>query len=70
MGYNTQIQLPNYINVYFTGTHVGTEEGEKLLHMNGIEPDYTVGPSIETIKEGEDEVINKALEVLEDKQKQ
>ncbi|MYL32935.1 hypothetical protein GLW05_04915 [Pontibacillus yanchengensis] len=25
VGYNTQIQLPNYINVYFTGTHVGTE---------------------------------------------
>ncbi|KGP70952.1 S41 family peptidase [Pontibacillus yanchengensis] len=69
IGYLNRIQLPNYINVSFTGTKVITDEGEEQFHANGIEPDYPVEPSRRAILEEKDVFIEKALEVLESKQK-
>ncbi|MEL7149038.1 MAG: S41 family peptidase, partial [Bacteroidota bacterium] len=54
--------LPGAINVRWTGMHVVKHDGSQL-HGIGIQPDVNVSPTIEGIKAGRDEVLEKALEL-------
>jgi len=58
------IQLPNYLNVRISmSTSEITEPIEEQV-FPVIQPDYEVKPSIEAIKSGRDEYIERALKVI------
>ena len=58
------MQLPGGANVYYTGMHVLGPDGEPF-HAKGIEPDIHVVPTMEGLKEGRDEVLERALALFE-----
>lgn len=56
------IHLPCGYRVMFTGMKVLKHDGSQL-YLKGFEPDYPVNKTIQAIKEGRDEYLEKALEV-------
>ncbi|WP_167343671.1 S41 family peptidase [Pedobacter borealis] len=54
------IQLQQDTRVFYTGTKVLNLDGSKH-HVSGIIPDIVVSPTISAIREGRDEVFEKAL---------
>jgi len=61
------INLPCGYNFMFTGMRVLKHDGSQL-YLKGFEPDYPVSKTIQAIKEGRDEYLEKALEVAKDNQ--
>lgn len=59
------LQLPGGFTVSYTGMFVVGPDGEPF-HGRGIEPDIRVFPTVEGLREGRDEVLERALEVLDD----
>ena len=56
------INLPCGYNAWFTGMKVLKHDGSQL-YLNGFEPDSPVTRTIQAVKEGRDEFLEKALEV-------
>ena len=56
------INTPCGYNVWFTGMKVLKHDGSQL-YLKGFEPDYPVNKTIQAIKEGRDEYLEKALEI-------
>ena len=56
------INLPCGYNVMFTGMKV-LKHDDNRLYLKGFEPDYPVSKTIQAIREGRDEYLEKALEV-------
>ena len=56
------INLPCGYNVMFTGMKVLKHDGSQL-YLKGFEPDYPVSKTIQAVREGRDEYLEKALEV-------
>jgi len=61
----TALSLPFDLRVYFSGMAVHHPDGHPLQGI-GINPDVEVRPSIQGIREGRDEVLEKGLEVLQE----
>lgn len=59
---NRIINLPCGYNVMWTGMKVLKHDGSQL-YLKGFEPDYPVKRTIQAIKEGRDEYLEKALEI-------
>jgi C-terminal processing protease CtpA/Prc len=57
------IGLPNGINISFTSMKVMNTDGTKFQNI-GVVPDVLVKPTIEGIKAGRDEVLEKAVEYM------
>ncbi|MDR2039586.1 MAG: hypothetical protein LBQ60_16825 [Bacteroidales bacterium] len=61
-----QINLPCGYSVRWTGMKVLKHDGSQL-YLKGFEPDYPVNKTIQAIKEGRDEYLEKALEIARGK---
>jgi C-terminal processing protease CtpA/Prc len=59
----TSLSLPGGISVYFTGHDVRHADGRQLQRL-GIQPDVEVAPTIEGLRAGRDEVLERAVEYL------
>ncbi|WP_376695170.1 S41 family peptidase [Wenzhouxiangella sp. EGI_FJ10305] len=59
------LQLPGGFTVSYTGMFVVGPDGEPF-HGRGIEPDVGVAPTLEGLREGRDEVLERALEIFGD----
>ncbi|MFC0877268.1 S41 family peptidase [Saccharicrinis sp. FJH2] len=57
------LKMPGGIKVMFTGAGVYYPDGRETQGV-GIVPDIEVKPTIQGIKEGRDEVLNKAIELI------
>ena len=57
------INLPCGYNVMWTGMKVLKHDGSQL-YLKGFEPDYPVKKTIQAIKEGRDEYLEKAIEII------
>lgn len=58
------LQLPGAFTALYTGMRAIGPDGVPI-HGRGIEPDIRVVPTIEGLREGRDEVLERALEALE-----
>jgi C-terminal processing protease CtpA/Prc len=58
----SRIKLPGGYLFVFTGMIVTTHAGERI-HAKGFQPDVPVTPTIEGIRAGRDEVLERAVEV-------
>ncbi|WP_106830685.1 S41 family peptidase [Parabacteroides pacaensis] len=56
------IKLPYGYSAWFTGMKVLKHDG-KQLYIKGFQPDYPVTKTLQAIKEGRDEYLEKALEI-------
>jgi hypothetical protein len=56
------INMPCGYNAYFTGMKV-LKHDDSQLYLKGFEPDYPVKKTIQAIREGRDEYLEKALEI-------
>jgi len=65
-GNMNSIHLPGGFNAGFTGMKVLKHNGSQH-HLIGIQPTYPVQRSIKAVKEGRDEYLEKAIEVLKSK---
>ena len=59
------INLPCGYYAWFTGMKVLKHDGSQL-YIEGFKPDYPVSKTIQAIKEGRDEYLEKALEIARD----
>jgi C-terminal processing protease CtpA/Prc len=64
-GDGTQTVLPGGIVVFFSGNDVRHADGRQLQRV-GIQPDVRVEPTIQGIREGLDEVLERAISYLKD----
>lgn len=60
------INLPCGYQVMWTGMKVMKNDGSQL-YLKGFEPDYPVSKTLQAVKEGRDEYLEKALEVAKQK---
>ncbi len=58
-----RLSLPGQFEVIYTGMRVIGPDGE-IIQGRGIEPDVHVEPTVEGLREGRDEVLERALELL------
>jgi C-terminal processing protease CtpA/Prc len=61
----TSVQLPGGLRVSFTGIRVSYPDGRPLQRV-GLQPDVLVTPTISGIRQGRDEVLERAAECLLD----
>ena len=61
----TRTILPGNISVSFTGHNVRHADGRQLQRA-GIQPDIVIQPTIAGIREGRDEVLERAIQYLKD----
>lgn len=64
-GEMTKISLPGGGETSFTGQAILFGNGDNF-HSEGIKPDIQVSKSVQGIKEGKDEILEKALEIFEE----
>ena len=62
-GNRTWLSLPGGGRVWFTGMRVKFGDGSRFQNV-GIVPDVPAAPTVEGIRAGRDEVLEKGLEVL------
>lgn len=60
----TRFQIPGNITLIFSGHDVRHIDGRQLQKI-GLEPNITIKPTIKGIREGKDEVLEKAINYLE-----
>jgi C-terminal processing protease CtpA/Prc len=60
------IILPGGFETMFTGLKVLNHDGSQH-HLMGIKPDYIIKKTIQAVREGRDEYLEKAMEVLKEK---
>jgi C-terminal processing protease CtpA/Prc len=65
-GNRTWLSLPGGGRVWFTGMRVKFGDGSRFQNV-GIVPDVPVAPTVDGIRAGRDEVLEKAVEVLAEK---
>ena len=61
-GNTNTINLPCGYSVIWTGMKVLKHDGSQL-YLKGFEPDFPVNETIQAIREGRDEYLEKALEI-------
>lgn len=59
-----RLELPGRLLLAYTGLGVYTPEGEQTQRV-GIQPDIICLPTVEGLKEGRDELIEKAIELIQ-----
>ncbi|MDR7857742.1 S41 family peptidase [Tissierella sp.] len=59
----SSLYLPGYIRTQIPGLGVYYLDGGEIQRI-GIEPDIVIHPTIEAIKEGRDELLEKAIEII------
>ena len=65
-GNRTWLSLPGGGRLWFTGMRVKFGDGSRFQNI-GIVPDVPVAPTVDGIRAGRDEVLEKAVQVLEEK---
>jgi C-terminal processing protease CtpA/Prc len=60
--------VPSGFAISFTGMKVTRHDGSSVFHLLGVEPDIPVAPTIAGLRSGRDEVLERGLAVIEDKQ--
>jgi len=65
-GNRTWLSLPGGGRLWFTGMRVKFGDGSRFQNV-GIQPDVPVAPTVEGIRAGRDEVLEKAIQVLLDR---
>ena len=60
----SRVELPGGFDFRFTGMRVTTHDG-KTFHTKGFQPDIVVKPTLEGIRAGRDEVLERAIEVAQ-----
>lgn len=58
-----KLSLPGTVEFYFTGLGVFTPEGEQTQRV-GLKPDILCYPTVEGLRNGRDELIEKAVEII------
>lgn len=59
------LKLPGNVQSSFTGMGVYTPEGEATQRV-GLQPDIVCLPTVEGLRDGQDELMNKAIEIILD----
>jgi len=54
---------PGGFNVGFTGMHVTRHDGRSPHHLVGVKPDVAVAPTLEGLRAGRDEVLERGLAI-------
>ncbi|MBS6508136.1 MAG: hypothetical protein KH369_08035 [Paraclostridium bifermentans] len=62
----TEVYLPGGVKTFITGLGVYNEDGSQTQRI-GLKPDIYIKPTIDGIKEGRDELSEKAIEVIKTK---
>jgi len=57
-------QVPGGFKIGFTGMRVTRHDGRTPFHLAGIVPDITVVPTLAGLREGRDEVLERALALV------
>ena len=60
----TACAVPGGFQIAFTGMRVTRHDGQSPFHLIGVAPDVRVTPTLSGIREGRDEVLERALEVI------
>jgi C-terminal processing protease CtpA/Prc len=60
----TCVELPGEVALYFSGQSVRHRDGRELQRA-GIQPHIHVAPTLEGVRAGRDEVLERALRFLE-----
>lgn len=60
----SKVNLPGGIQTWITGAGVYLPDGGEIQRV-GVIPDIEVKPTIEGIREGRNELVEKAIEVIE-----
>ena len=58
-----KLTLPGTVEFYFTGLGVFTPEGEQTQRV-GLKPDIVCYPTVEGLRNGRDELVEKAVEII------
>lgn len=59
--------LPSGMSFFFTGMRVTRHDAKTPVHLQGIAPDVAARPTIEGIRAGRDEVLERAIAVAEER---
>jgi C-terminal processing protease CtpA/Prc len=57
--------LPSGMSFFFTSMRVTRHDGTTTLHREGVVPDIAVSPSVEGLRAGRDELLERAISVIE-----
>ena len=55
---------PGGFNVGFTGMRVTRHDGRSPHHLVGVKPDVAVAPTLEGLRAGRDEVLERGLAIV------
>jgi len=57
--------VPSGLRISFTGMRVTGHDGRSAFHLVGVKPDVLVAPTIAGLRRGRDEVLERALAVID-----
>ena len=63
----TSFSMPGDFSIAFTGMKVTGHDGRAVFHLAGVPPDVPVAPTIAGLRSGRDEVLERALAVIDGK---
>ena len=57
--------VPGAFSIVFTGMRVTGHDGQDIHHLVGVKPDVVVTPTIEGLRAGKDEMLERALTLIQ-----
>jgi C-terminal processing protease CtpA/Prc len=63
----TSFSVPGDFSIAFTGMKVTRHDGSSAFHLAGVPPDIPVAPTIAGLRSGRDEVLERAIAVIDGK---
>jgi C-terminal processing protease CtpA/Prc len=60
-------EVPSGFQITFTGMRVTRHDGRSPHHLIGVTPDIAVAPTVASIRDGHDIVLERAVEVIRGK---
>jgi hypothetical protein len=63
----TSFSVPGDFLIAFTGMKVTRHDGSSVFHLEGVPPDIPVAPTIAGLRSGRDEVLERAIAVIDGK---
>jgi hypothetical protein len=58
-------RVPGEFSIIFTGMRVTGHDGRTVHHLTGVRPDVAVAPTIAGVRDGRDEVLTRALSLIQ-----
>jgi C-terminal processing protease CtpA/Prc len=62
--------VPSGLRIHFSGLRVTGHDGQTPFHLVGVKPDVPVAPTIAGLRRGRDEVLERAIAVIDEPRRQ